>query len=136
MNIGAPQWTQGDDSSGVAFAVESAPGAGAAARRHLDGLTDFLPALILHDLRIVVSELVNNSVSHGNGHPITVTVELAQTGTTRGTVTNGGRGPVAIAARREVGDGGLGLRIVDAVVSRWGVNAPSSDVWFELAPVS
>ena len=136
MNTGAPQWTPGDDSSSVAFAVESGPGAGAAARRQLDGLADLVPALTLQDLRSVVTELVNNSASHGNGHPITVTVEVAQTGTARGTVTNGDRGAVAIAARRKVGDGGLGLRIVDALVSRWGVNAPSSDVWFELASVS
>ena len=57
-------------------------------------------------------------------------------GSTRGTVTDGGGGAVEIAARRDVGHGGLGLRIVDALASRWGVDVPSSDVWFEVAPVT
>jgi two-component sensor histidine kinase len=134
MNIGAPQWKPSDDSSGFEFALDREPGAGAAARRQLDGLADLLPASTLHDLRIVVTELVNNSVSHGDGGPITVIVEVTPRGTMRGAVTDGGEGPVAIAAAREVG--GFGLRIVDTLVSRWGVNAPSSEVWFELAPVS
>jgi anti-sigma regulatory factor (Ser/Thr protein kinase) len=135
MNIGAPEWTPSDGSSVFEFPLDREPGAGAAARRQLDGLADLLPTSTLHDLRSVITELVNNSVSHGEGGPITVIVEVTPRGTTRGTITDGGEGPVAIAAAREVGDGGLGLRIVDALASRWGVSAPSSEIWFEFAPV-
>jgi anti-sigma regulatory factor (Ser/Thr protein kinase) len=133
MNIGASPWKPSDDSSGFEIVLDREPGAGAAARQQLDGLADLIPASTLRDLRSVITELVNNSVSHGNVGPITVIVEVTPTGTARGTVTDGGEGSVAIAAARELGDGGLGLRIVDALASRWGVSAPSSDVWFELA---
>lgn len=136
MNIEPTPWTRSEDSSGFEVVLDSVPSAGRTARRHLDGLTDLLPALTLHDLRTVVTELVTNSVRHGTGRPIAVVIEVTPGGVTRGTVSDGGQGPVEIAAPREVRDSGLGLRIVDVLVSRWGVNAPSSDVWFELAPVS
>ena len=133
MNIRS---TPGTRSDGFEVILESVPRAGWHARREIDDLTDSLPALTLNDLRIVVTELVDNSVRHGTGGPITVAVEVMPSGTTRGTVSDGGRGPVEIAPPREVGDGGLGLRIVDALASHWGVNAPSTDVWFELAAVA
>ena len=108
------------------------PSAGRTVRRHLDGLSEILPAPILHDLRTVVTELVDNSVLHGSGRPIVIVIEVMPDGVTRGTVSDGGQGPVEIAAPREAHDSGLGLRIVDVLVSRWGVDPPSSDVWFEL----
>jgi two-component sensor histidine kinase len=134
LNTGAPPWTRSDESSGFEFILDSVPEAGAVARRRLEGLASFLPALTLQDLRAVVTELVNNAVTHGSGGPITVAVEVMPTGTARGTVTDGGRGPMKIAGGHEAGNRGLGLRLVDGLASRWGVHAPSSDVWFELAP--
>ena len=136
MNTQTPPPRRSEGSSGLEFALDSVPSAGSAARRQLDGLAGPLSALSFDELRIVVTELVNNSVRHGSGGPITVAVEVTPDGKTRGTVGDGGRGPVEIVAPRDLGDGGLGLRIVDALAAHWGVNAPSSDVWFELAPVS
>ena len=125
-----------DGSLGLDFVLDSVPSAGSAARRRIDGLADHLPSLSVRDLQVIVTELVNNSVVHGTGHPIEVTVEVTADGFSHGSVSDGGVGPVKIAPPRDAGDGGLGLLIVDALASRWGVNHPSSDVWFELAPVS
>ena len=132
MSTRATPRMRSDGSSVLEVVVDSAPSAGRAARRHLDGLSDILPVSTLHDLRTVVTELVDNSVLHGSGRPIAIVIEVMPDGMTRGTVSDGGQGPVEIAAPREVRDSGLGLRIVDVLVSRWGVNPPSSDVWFEL----
>ena len=132
MSARATPRMRSDGSSVLEIVVDSVPSAGSTARRHLDGLSEILPASILHDLRTVVTELVDNSVLHGSGRPIAIVIEVMPDGMTRGSVSDGGQGPVEIAAPREVRDSGLGLRIVDVLVSRWGVNPPSSDVWFEL----
>ena len=136
MDVRVVPWRRRDGSSGLDLVLDSVPSAGRTARQHLDGLTDLLPASTLHDLRTVVTELVDNSVRHGTGRPIAVVIEVTPGGVIRGSVSDGGRGPVEVAAPREDRDSGLGLRIVDVLVSRWSVNAPSSDVWFELAPVT
>jgi two-component sensor histidine kinase len=136
MDTQTAPWTRSDSSSGFQIVLESVPSAGSKARREIEGLANCLPDLTLHDLQMVVSELVNNSVLHGSGRPIEVTVEVTAGGLTRGMVGDQGVGPVEIAAPREARDGGFGLRIVDALASHWGVDRPSSDVWFELAPAS
>ena len=43
-------------------------------------------------------------------------------------------GPGALPVMREAGDagGGHGLRLVDALADRWGVEHGSTIVWFEL----
>ena len=119
-------WARSDGSSGFEVVLESVPSAGGRARRHIDGLADALPALTLRDLRMVVTELVNNSVLHGSGRPIGVAIEVTAEGLTRGSVSDQGIGPVEIATPQDC-DGGLGLRIVGALASGWGV-------WFEIAP--
>ena len=132
MESGPAPWGPSKGSSGFAFSLESVPAAGGEARRHLAGLADRLPAGAFGDLRTVVSELVNNCVVHGSGGPIELSIEHASSGFIRGTVSDGGMGPVEISSQR-VGHGGYGLRLVDLLACRWGVNVPSRDVWFELA---
>ena len=136
MSTQAPPPRRSEGSSGLEFALDSVPSAGATARRQLDGLAGPLSALSFDELRIVVTELVNNSVRHGSGGPITVAVEVTPDGEDAGHSRRRGRGPVEIAAPRDVGDGGLGLRDRRCARCPLGANAPSSDVWFELAPVS
>ena len=104
------------------------------ARRYVNGLGDLLPPAVLADLRTIVSELVTNCFRHGTGREIELTVAVARDGSVRGRVGDGGTARVEIVAPPPSRDTGLGLRIVDALVSRWGVAGPSSDIWFELAP--
>jgi two-component sensor histidine kinase len=131
VESGPAPWGPSKGSTGFAVSLESVPAAGAEARRHLAGLADCLPAAAFGDLRTVVSELVNNCVLHGSGGPIELSIERTLGGFIRGSVSDGGMGPVQISSGR-VGEGGYGLRVVDLLASRWGVNAPSSDVWFEI----
>ena len=134
MNTESAPPRPSDGSLGFDVVLESVPGAGSLARRQIERLRDRLPKLSLRDLQVLVSELVNNSVVHGSGRPIELKVRVTPDGLTHGTVSDGGAGPVEIASPRHPYHGGLGLLIVDALASRWGVDHPSSDVWFELAP--
>src|SRR3712207_9352617 len=70
------------------------PGAAAEARRALEGLNDLLPSEKLDDVRLLVSELVTNSVVHAGLSPddaITVTVTV-QGGLARAEVRDRGPG--------------------------------------------
>jgi anti-sigma regulatory factor (Ser/Thr protein kinase) len=125
----------GRGASGFQVTLRSDGDAAHEARRQVNGLADLLPVAVLADLRTIVSELVTNCVRHGTGREIEVTVAVARDGSVRGSVGDGGVAPVEIGPPQSAFDAGLGLRIVDALVTRWGVHAPSSDVWFELAPV-
>jgi anti-sigma regulatory factor (Ser/Thr protein kinase) len=118
------------------MSVPSSPAAPRAARAAVE---HWLPASIartvLQDARLLVSELVSNSVQHGGaagGDPITVSA-----GTRDGVVwfdvtDSGSRG--SVARRRPLPKGGMGLNMVDAAASRWGTSyGDGTHVWFELA---
>jgi anti-sigma regulatory factor (Ser/Thr protein kinase) len=107
--------------------------AGWRARRALrQRFSSSLPAQTLIDLTAVVTELVNNSVAHGPGRPITVTL-VTGNGTIRGEVADQGNPAAAIPEiRKGTENGGVGLTVVDKLTSRWAVYEGSTHVWFEL----
>jgi anti-sigma regulatory factor (Ser/Thr protein kinase) len=107
------------------------PRASWTARLSLGQFAAALSPEALADLRVVVSELVTNSVRHGPGNPIELRVALEDDGLVRGEVVDQGSGTVAIRGSEAV-SGGFGLRIVDALCERWGVFEGSTHVWFEL----
>lgn len=131
METYAPPWFT-DSSRSLDLSLASTSAAPRKARAAVLSLGDVLPALALADLRTIVSELVTNSVQHGTGQDIVTRIQVAASGQVVGNVSDGGLCPIAIATPRPAGEGGLGLRIVDVLAARWGVHAPSSDVWFEL----
>jgi Histidine kinase-, DNA gyrase B-, and HSP90-like ATPase len=115
---------------GIRLELEPGPEAGHQARdrvRYL--LRDRVKNGLLIDLQLIVSELVTNSVRYGPGETIEIGIAVAESGSIKGEVEDHGRGEVTM---REITDegGGFGLRIVDALASRWGVCEGS--VWFEL----
>ena len=107
------------------------------ARHTLDRLTDLLPPEKLEDVRLVVSELVTNSIIHAGLSPndhISLTVSVSA-GSVRGRVCDSGPGfDVLSEPRPQPGlKGGWGLPIVEAVSDRWGVEQNScACVWFEI----
>lgn len=88
----------------------------------------------LHRAKLLSSELVNNAVMHGRGRILLRTdlnddrllVEVIDEGD--GFTWPRGRAGAAGRSRS-----GLGLEIVDAEATRWGVREGSTHVWFELA---
>lgn len=109
-----------------------------------DALTDVrsafaelpVPASALDDARLLVSELVANSMRHarlGPNDTIRVAVEV-ENGRLRVDVIDGGRGgapPVAGGIRPSPGaESGWGLYLVETLATRWGHGA--GRYWFEL----
>jgi two-component sensor histidine kinase len=135
MNRELPPWSHEDASTGVRGSFQSMADAAGRARRQVDKLADVLRPAVLADLRLIVTELVTNSVRHGNGQNIELTIDVTREGDVHGCVSDGGRGRIEMVDR-PAGQGGLGLLIVNAVSSRWGVTPASTDVWFELSAPS
>ncbi len=107
----------------------------AQARHELEGwLPDSLAESHRGALRLLVSELVTNSVRHvkSSSQPVVLAVRIGQR-VIRVEVHDGGSGfqpgkPVPRGA-----DGGFGLFLVERMASRWGVDTrDGTRVWFEL----
>jgi anti-sigma regulatory factor (Ser/Thr protein kinase) len=94
--------------------------------------SEALPEQTLSDLISVVTELVNNSVQHGPGKPITVTL-VTRGDALRGEVADQGNPAAAIPAIKEATEARAhGLEVVDKLTSRWAVHEGSTHVWFEI----
>jgi two-component sensor histidine kinase len=118
---------------GIRLELEPGPEAGHQACDEVrDRLRDRVDDSLLGDLQLIVSELVTNSVRYGSGETLEVEIAVTEDGSITGGVEDHGRGEVAM---REITDygGGFGLRIVDALASRWGVCEGTTHVWFELS---
>ena len=115
----------------VSIELQSAEEAPFVARRAVrERLSGSLPESVMHDLCVIVNELVRNSVEHGPGEPIRIKIEVpADDAALRAEVTDEGTGTVAGLEHEP----GLGLLIVEALATRWGVYPGSTHVWFELS---
>jgi anti-sigma regulatory factor (Ser/Thr protein kinase) len=114
----------------------SGPGAVPAARRAIAGLGGHVGIGTLGDLRLLVSELVTNSVRHaglGAGDAIGLQISVSP-GRVRVEVTDVGPGFERSSPEpREDRTGGYGLFLVDRLADRWGVvNDEVTRVWFEI----
>jgi anti-sigma regulatory factor (Ser/Thr protein kinase) len=116
--------------------LSSGPDAVAAARRGLDGLEPEVGSERLNDMRLLVSELVTNSVRHAhhhNGDGLELEVSVSRQ-MIHVSVTD--RGPGFEAAPRTPDDdpgSGWGLFLVEQLSDRWGVELNgSTQVWFEI----
>jgi anti-sigma regulatory factor (Ser/Thr protein kinase) len=106
----------------------------AAARSAIDSLTGQVNPSMVPDARLLVSELITNSVKYGNGGPVTLEVTAEDPNAMRVEVIDQGSGFVPVVRdrpRTEVG--GWGLHMVEALSERWGVHEGSTHVWFELS---
>jgi anti-sigma regulatory factor (Ser/Thr protein kinase) len=117
------------------FKVEPTLAAPRRSRDALRPLRNVLAPEVFFNLRLVVSELVTNSVKYGPRRPIRVLLRV-EDGTVAGEVHDqGAPAPAFRVAQRLDAEaaGGLGLPLLDALATRWGVREGSTHVWFELA---
>jgi anti-sigma regulatory factor (Ser/Thr protein kinase) len=116
----------------LACGPEAASAARTAVSRWLDGRAK---PEFHDDARLLVSELVGNSVRHAEqpaGATLRITA-VAVDGVVRVDVADRGQGTVR---RREADPrrGGYGLELVELIAARWGVSHEyGTHVWFELA---
>ena len=120
----------------VKLRLRSGPEAVALARHSLNEFEAELGPALFEDMRLLVSELVTNSVRHAAATAAsTVAVELSvRRERVRVCVTD--LGPGFEASAREPGDdpgSGWGLFLVEQLSNRWGVElGGSTSVWFEI----
>jgi anti-sigma regulatory factor (Ser/Thr protein kinase) len=106
--------------------------AGVTARRHLtEHFAAGLSEKALADAAIVVSELANNAVLHGQGR-IMLCLRM-EGGRLRIEVVDEGKGAQpAIRDQPHGTTGGWGLRVVDLIALDWGALAGTGHVWADL----
>lgn len=102
------------------------------ARRALMDLDGRVDPAVLPDVRLLVSELVTNSVKYGGEGP--VRLEVTATGDRlRAEIIDQGVGFRPVGRDRGLEDvGGWGLHLVERLTSRWGTHEGSTHVWFEI----
>ena len=120
----------------LAFRVPAVPDSVPLARQEVDRLAGDVDDEQLELLRLLVSEVVSNSVRHAEGtRSVDVRVWLRD-GSIRLEVEDRGPGfrPTRTPSRAAPrGGGGWGLMIVDRLARRWGVRSgPKTTVWLEL----
>jgi signal transduction histidine kinase len=91
---------------------------------------------MLEDAKLVASELVSNAVRHSRcADQEYLSVRVSGDGWLRLSVVDPGRsGGIAKVASRPLQLGGMGLRVVEKVASRWGTKrrAQGYEVWADL----
>ena len=120
-------------SSIASFDIPRDPTAPGHARRAIEGLNDHIAPDVVGDVKLLVSELITNSVKYGGNGAVTLRVETDDEQRLRVEVVDQGAGFVPVARDRPATDvGGWGLHLVQTLSDRWGVYAGSTHVWFEI----
>ena len=120
----------------IDLTLRPTPGAVPDARKALDALDELVSAQTLDDLRLLVSELVTNSVRHAGlaqSQSIELRVKLLPDAV-RVEVNDEGSGFQATPRTAQSDEqSGWGLYLVSRLADRWGVTSDGvTRVWFEL----
>ena len=103
------------------------------ARRAVERLRSTVDPDVLADVKLLVSELITNSVKYGGKGAVTLNVEAPTHRRVRAEVVDQGVGFVPVERDRPVTEaGGWGLHLVQTLTNRWGVHEGSTHVWFEI----
>jgi anti-sigma regulatory factor (Ser/Thr protein kinase) len=125
------------DGSKINLRLAPKPEVALTARKALDPLAELLPPAKFEDVRLVISELVANSILHAGLLPNDrISLSVAVSGeSVRGKVCDPGSGFEVPSVPRPRADlsGGWGLPIVERLSDSWGVERNSCVcVWFEI----
>ena len=119
------------------YKIAAQPDGPAQARQIIaEELSSWLPAGVVNDIKLIVSELVTNGIVHGSAERDTpVLLDLVVNGKIHCRVLDHGPG-FATHTRRQSAGGGWGLRVVEQLSDRWGMqHSPQRTVvWFERQP--
>jgi anti-sigma regulatory factor (Ser/Thr protein kinase) len=121
-------------SDGLKMNLGSSPEAAASARQAISRLPADLDPPLIETLRLLVTELITNSVRHTAADSLTLSVAVGKSAVlTEVADTEPGFDPQCVEQAGE-GDTGWGLFLVQRLADRWGVthDGPSKRVWFEL----
>jgi anti-sigma regulatory factor (Ser/Thr protein kinase) len=115
------------------YKIDPQPEGPAKARRIIaDELATRVPAPVLDEVKLMVSELVTNGIVHGSTEADKpVMLDVLVNGHIRCRVLDHGEGFATRA--RETQSGGWGLQVVEQLADRWGIQCSpqQTEVWFE-----
>ena len=116
------------------YKIDPQPEGPAQARQIIaEELSSRLPASVVDDIKLMVSELVTNGIVHGGmERDVPVMLELLVNGRIRCRVLDHGPG-FAARVGHEAAGGGFGLMVVERLADRWGMqhSPQQTEVWFE-----
>ena len=119
---------------GLSMKLGSGPEAAAEARRAIAGLRVDLDPPLLETLRLLVTELVTNSVRHTAADSLTLRVAIGKSAVLTEVADSGPGFDPECVERAGDDNTGWGLFLVQRLANSWGVkyDGPSKRVWFKL----
>ena len=121
----------------VDIAIRRDPHAPSSARRAVEQFADSLDPSLVPDVKLLVSELITNSVKYGGDGEVHLQLRSEHDGHIRVEVVDQGSGFIPVARDRPATEaGGWGLHLVETLTDRWGVHEGSTHVWFEIERAS
>jgi anti-sigma regulatory factor (Ser/Thr protein kinase) len=118
------------------FELRGGENAPRTARRALDSLDGQIPPALQDDVRLLVSELVANSVLHAGVGPdesLTLVLSVSEERLRVEVHEPDHDFRPSFPAQRELSGSGSGLLIVERLADRWGITREASTcVWFEI----
>jgi anti-sigma regulatory factor (Ser/Thr protein kinase) len=117
----------------VDIAIRRDPLAPGSARRAVEQFAETLDPSLVPDVKLLVSELITNSVKYGGDGEVHLQMRSDHEGHIRVEVVDQGSGFIPVARDRPATEaGGWGLHLVETLTDRWGVHEGSTHVWFEI----
>ena len=119
-------------SANLSIELPRTPEAAYLARRAVDGLHGSVDPDVLPDVRLLVSELITNSVKYGGEGPVRLEMTASE-GSLRAEIIDQGVGFTPKVRDDDLDRvGGWGLHLTERLTSRWGTYEGSTHVWFEI----
>ncbi|MCW2966875.1 MAG: ATP-binding protein [Solirubrobacteraceae bacterium] len=120
-------------TASVDISISRDPCAPASARRAIEEFTASIDQSIAPDAKLLVSELITNSVKYGGEGEVRLEMVSEHERHLRVEVVDQGSGFIPVARDRPATEaGGWGLHLVETLSDRWGVHEGSTHVWFEI----
>jgi anti-sigma regulatory factor (Ser/Thr protein kinase) len=122
------------DRNGLTMSLGRGPEAAAEARRAIGKLRADLDPPLMETLRLLVTELVTNSVRHTAADSMTLRIAVGRAAVLTEVADTGPGFDPECVEQAGADNTGWGLFLVERLASRWGVkqDGPSKRVWFEL----
>jgi anti-sigma regulatory factor (Ser/Thr protein kinase) len=119
---------------GISLRLSGGPEAAAKARRALSKLRSDIDPPLMETLRLLVTELVSNSVRHARSDTVVLKVLVGRSAVLTEVTDEGPGFDPAGAGGPGTDESGWGLFLVERLAHRWGVNQnpDATKVWFEL----
>jgi anti-sigma regulatory factor (Ser/Thr protein kinase) len=119
---------------GLSLRLSGGPDAAARARRALSQLRADIDPPLMETLRLLVTELVANSIRHTRSESVVLRIVVGRSAVLTEVTDEGPGFDPAEAPRPGTNDSGWGLFLVERLAHRWGVahEDQATRVWFEL----